>query len=99
LPRAVRARSWRAAREPAIATSAQPPAAPPRLVVLPGLDGSARLAAPFLERAGARAAAIAFPPDRPLGYAELRERVRGLLLQARADAAWGHVEAFLARLA
>lgn len=48
----------------------------PLLILLPGLDGSARLFAPLIAALGAlepriEARALAYPSDRPLGYAEL----------------------------
>jgi pimeloyl-ACP methyl ester carboxylesterase len=54
-------------------------------VLLPGLDGSGRLFAPLLAAAprGLDAEAIAFPPDRPLGYDELAVLVRPRLPRGR----------------
>jgi pimeloyl-ACP methyl ester carboxylesterase len=60
-------------------------AAPPRALLLPGLDGSGRLYAPLLE-AGPRAfrpEVVSYPPDEPLGYDELVARVRRHLPRGR----------------
>ncbi len=49
------------------------------VVILPGLDGTARLLDSFclyLGKQGLHARAIAYPPDRPYGYAELEQFVR-----------------------
>ncbi|MBI2923093.1 MAG: alpha/beta hydrolase [Planctomycetes bacterium] len=50
----------------------------PRLILLPGLDGSGRLFAPLLAALGTgiEARAIAYPADRALGYAELADLLR-----------------------
>lgn len=57
----------------------------PKALLLPGLDGSGRLFAPFLA-AGPRAfdpVPISFPADEPLGYDELVELVRPRLPRGR----------------
>ena len=57
----------------------------PKAILLPGLDGSGRLFAPFLA-AGPRAfdpEPVSFPPDRPLGYDELAALVRPRLPRGR----------------
>ncbi|WP_395790983.1 alpha/beta fold hydrolase [Aquimonas sp.] len=54
------------------------------IVVLPGLDGTGELLEPFqraLAQAGNSVEIISYPPDRPLGYAELETLVRTLLPQ------------------
>ena len=51
----------------------------PRWVLLPGLDGTTRLLAPFLDAAraaGFAADAVAYPPDRTLSYADLEAFAR-----------------------
>jgi hypothetical protein len=50
----------------------------PQLIILPGLDGTGVRITPFLremERVVPRAV-IGYPPDRPMGYAELESLVR-----------------------
>lgn len=57
------------------------PASMPELIILPGLDGTGARLTPFLremERA-VPARVIGYPPDRPMGYAELESLVRQLL--------------------
>lgn len=48
-------------------------------VLLPGLDGTARLFQPLIEALGADALPVAYPPDQPLGYDELLPYVRARL--------------------
>lgn len=50
----------------------------PLLVLLPGLDGTGRLFAPFLAALGdgLEAEVVTYPPDRVFGYRELLERAR-----------------------
>jgi pimeloyl-[acyl-carrier protein] methyl ester esterase len=50
----------------------------PHLIILPGLDGTGTRLAPFLRALELRVPAqiIAYPTDRPLGYAELEALVR-----------------------
>jgi pimeloyl-ACP methyl ester carboxylesterase len=47
------------------------------LVLLPGMDGTARLFEPFVRAlpAGWSAAPVRYPPDRPLGYHALLDQV------------------------
>ena len=56
------------------------------LCVLPGLDGTARLLASFADDARAagfaRVEALAYPPDRPLGYRDLEVLARASLPRA-----------------
>jgi len=54
---------------------------PGAAVLLPGLDGSGRLFAPLLAAGprGVRAEVVSYPPDVPLGYAELLPLVRARL--------------------
>jgi pimeloyl-ACP methyl ester carboxylesterase len=54
---------------------------PGTAILLPGLDGSGRLFAPLLAAAprGLRPEVVAYPPDAPLGYAELAPLVRSRL--------------------
>ncbi len=54
------------------------------IVLLPGLDGTEILFQPFLNAvpAGVQARVIAYPPDVPLGYADLVDRVRAALPEA-----------------
>ncbi len=57
----------------------------PKVILLPGLDGSGRLFAPLLA-AGPRGfdpEPLSFPPDRPLGYDELLALVRPRLPRGR----------------
>jgi pimeloyl-ACP methyl ester carboxylesterase len=64
-----------------LAASAEPLEA----LLLPGLDGSGRLYAPFLD-AGPRAfrpEVLSYPPDEPLGYDPLVARVRARLPRGR----------------
>jgi len=52
------------------------------VVILPGLDGTARLLESFCSRLcalGVPARAIAYPTDRPMGYMELEQLVRAQL--------------------
>ncbi|MGO9515320.1 MAG: alpha/beta fold hydrolase [Steroidobacteraceae bacterium] len=53
----------------------------PRLVMLPGLDGTGKLFAEFVRRVGpgVRAQIVMYPRDQPLGYAELEVLVRAAL--------------------
>lgn len=46
------------------------------LVLLPGMDGTGKMFADFVAAMQARCIAVAYPPDEPLGYAELEEFVR-----------------------
>jgi pimeloyl-ACP methyl ester carboxylesterase len=52
------------------------PASAPRLIILPGLDGTGARLTPFLREVGRAAAVIGYPTDQPLGYAELESLVR-----------------------
>lgn len=54
---------------------------PPRLVMLPGLDGTGKRFAEFIGMLGPHAdvQVIVYPRDRPLGYAELETLARGAL--------------------
>lgn len=57
----------------------------PKAILLPGLDGSGRLFAPFVA-AGPRAfepEPVSFPPDRPLDYDELAALIRPRLPRGR----------------
>lgn len=67
------------ARAPRTAT------APPRALLLPGLDGSGRLFAPLLDAdpRAFHAEVLSYPPDEPLGYDELVARVRRRLPRGR----------------
>jgi pimeloyl-ACP methyl ester carboxylesterase len=49
------------------------------IVLLPGMDGSGALFADFSSELAARTIVISYPPDVPLGYAELRGLVRASL--------------------
>jgi pimeloyl-[acyl-carrier protein] methyl ester esterase len=51
------------------------------LVLLPGLDGTGKLFAGFIKALDTRVGAIvvAYPPDQPMGYAELDALVMGVL--------------------
>jgi hypothetical protein len=52
------------------------------VVILPGLDGTSALLAEFCESLsalGVAARAVAYPPDRPLGYEQLEALVRAQL--------------------
>ena len=53
----------------------------PKLVLLPGLDGTGKLFAEFLEALdlGSSAQVVPYPPDIPLGYDELETLVRAAL--------------------
>lgn len=53
----------------------------PTWVLMPGLDGTGILFAPLLEALDDRlpTAVLRYPPDEPLGYAELLERIRPML--------------------
>ena len=53
----------------------------PTLVLLPGLDGTGELFAPFLQSLGAAlpAQVVAYPRDQALGYAQLEPLVRAAL--------------------
>lgn len=50
----------------------------PQLIILPGLDGTGARLTPFLRQleGAVPARVIGYPPDRPLGYAELESLVR-----------------------
>lgn len=51
-----------------------------RLVLLPGLDGTGELFAPFIDALGGfRAQVVAYPPDRAMTYAEHESFARGKL--------------------
>ncbi len=68
-----------------MARARRTPAAPPKALLLPGLDGSGRLYAPLLD-AGPRAflpEVLSYPPDEPLGYDDLVARVRRRLPRGR----------------
>jgi pimeloyl-[acyl-carrier protein] methyl ester esterase len=55
------------------------------VVILPGLDGTAKLHGAFIAQLGelgVRARAIAYPPDQSLGYEELELLVRSQLLSS-----------------
>lgn len=56
-------------------------ASTPTLVLLPGLDGTGKLFAEFLEALdlGLRAQVVPYPPNVPLGYEELEPLVRAAL--------------------
>ena len=56
----------------------------PHLILLPGMDGSGRLFAPLEQALGrrARTSRVSYPPDHPLGYDELVDRVRAGLPDA-----------------
>jgi pimeloyl-[acyl-carrier protein] methyl ester esterase len=59
------------------------PVSMPQLIILPGLDGTGARLTPFrreMERA-VPTRVIGYPPDRPLGYAELESLVRQALPQ------------------
>lgn len=51
---------------------------PPRLLLLPGLDGSGKLFSPLIAALGdaVEAVPVAYPPDRPLTYAQLLDDLR-----------------------
>jgi pimeloyl-ACP methyl ester carboxylesterase len=53
----------------------------PHLVLLPGLDGTGKLFAPFLNvlNSSVRAVVVAYPTDQPLGYEALDTLVSGVL--------------------
>ena len=53
----------------------------PKLVLLPGLDGTGKLFVEFLEALdlGSSAQVVSYPPDIPLGYDELEPLVRAAL--------------------
>jgi len=53
----------------------------PALVLLPGLDGTGKLFAEFVKSLdpGVRAIVVAYPPDLPLGYADLEALVMRVL--------------------
>jgi pimeloyl-ACP methyl ester carboxylesterase len=57
----------------------------PTLVLLPGLDGTGKLFADFLQALdlGVRARVVPYPPDVPLGYDELETLVRAALPEPR----------------
>jgi pimeloyl-[acyl-carrier protein] methyl ester esterase len=58
------------------------PVSMPPLIILPGLDGTGTRLTPFLREMGERtvpARIIGYPPDRPMGYAELESYVRQAL--------------------
>jgi pimeloyl-ACP methyl ester carboxylesterase len=52
-----------------------------RFVLLPGMDGTGDLFGPFLRALppGAVATVVAYPPDRPLGYGDLRPLVEAAI--------------------
>jgi pimeloyl-[acyl-carrier protein] methyl ester esterase len=54
------------------------PVSMPQLIILPGLDGTGTRLTPFLREMQrvVPARVIGYPPDRPLGYAELESLVR-----------------------
>jgi len=56
-----------------------------RAILLPGIDGSGRLFGPLLAAGPRRIApeTISFPPDQPLGYDALLDRVRAALPRGR----------------
>jgi pimeloyl-ACP methyl ester carboxylesterase len=56
-----------------------------RAILLPGIDGSGRLFGPLLAAGPRRIApeTISFPPDQPLGYDGLLDRVRAALPRGR----------------
>lgn len=62
-----------------------PGGAPTPAILLPGIDGSGRLFAPLLAAAprGVAPTVVAFPPDEPLGYDALVDRVRAALPRRR----------------
>ncbi|HET8542193.1 MAG TPA: alpha/beta hydrolase [Anaeromyxobacter sp.] len=69
-----------------MATRARPTAtAPPRALLLPGLDGSGRLFGPLLEARprAFRPEVLSYPPDEPLGYDDLAALVRRRLPRGR----------------
>src|SRR5262245_21650925 len=49
------------------------------LVLLPGMDGTGSLFSDFRSMLGTQSVVIAYPPDRPLDYAQLQELVRSSL--------------------
>ena len=55
----------------------------PQLIILPGLDGTGTRLAPFLRemQRAVPTRIIGYPPDRPMGYAELESLVRASLPQ------------------
>jgi pimeloyl-ACP methyl ester carboxylesterase len=59
--------------------------APLHTILLPGLDGTGRLFAPFLDRASGALdfQVLSYPPDRFLGYDALASRVREVLPRDR----------------
>jgi pimeloyl-ACP methyl ester carboxylesterase len=54
------------------------PVSMPQLIILPGLDGTGTRLAPFLRQMArdVPTRVIGYPPDRPMGYAELESLVR-----------------------
>jgi pimeloyl-ACP methyl ester carboxylesterase len=56
-----------------------------RAILLPGIDGSGRLFGPLLAAGPRRIApeTVSFPPDQPLGYDALLDRVRAALPRGR----------------
>ena len=66
-----------------VRTAARPRASPAAitLVLLPGMDGTGQLFAPFLAALGSefKTKVVAYPVDRPLGYAELELLVRAAI--------------------
>jgi pimeloyl-ACP methyl ester carboxylesterase len=56
----------------------------PQLIILPGLDGTGTRLAPFLREMthAVSTRIIGYPPDRPMGYAELESLVRQSLPEA-----------------
>lgn len=61
--------------------AAAPRAGAPRALLLPGIDGSGRLYGPLLAARprAFRPELVSYPPDAPLGYAELADLVRARL--------------------
>ncbi|HEY0962811.1 MAG TPA: alpha/beta hydrolase [Pseudomonadales bacterium] len=51
------------------------------LVLLPGMDGTGKMFADFVDAMQARCIVVAYPLDQPLGYAELEQLVHALLPQ------------------
>jgi pimeloyl-[acyl-carrier protein] methyl ester esterase len=58
----------------------------PLLVLLPGLDGTGKLFAPFIRAlgSGVESRVVGYSPDEPLGYEELELKVRALLPRDRS---------------
>src|SRR5579863_3225723 len=55
-----------------------------KLILMPGMDGTGELFAPLLRALGTsvETSVVRYPPDEPLGYAELLPRVRAELPQS-----------------